>query len=86
MYQGIGALQAIGTRAMRPYSLTLLAEAYGKAEQPEEGLTVLAEALTVVEKTGERYYEAELYRIKGELLLQQFQDLRLGAENSLLRR
>jgi hypothetical protein len=30
---------------------------------------VLAEALTTVDKTGERYYEAELYRLKGELLL-----------------
>ena len=31
----------------------------------------MSEALTLVEKTGERYYEAELYRLKGELLLQQ---------------
>jgi predicted ATPase len=45
-----------------------LAEAYRTAGQPEEGLTVLAEALTVVEKTGERLWEAELYRLKGELL------------------
>ena len=33
---------------------------------------MLAEALTVVDKTGERFYEAELYRLKGELTLQQF--------------
>ena len=39
--------------------------------QAEEGLTVLAEALAVVDKTGERFYEAELYRLKGELTLQQ---------------
>ena len=38
--------------------------------QTEEGLTVLAEALAVVDKTGERFYEAELYRLKGELTLQ----------------
>ena len=50
--------------------LALLAEAYGKAGQVEEGLTALAEALAVVDKTGERYYEAELYRLKGELTLQ----------------
>jgi hypothetical protein len=48
-----------------------LAEAYGKAGQAEEGLAALAEALTVVDQTGERFYEAELYRIKGEFLLQQ---------------
>jgi predicted ATPase len=38
--------------------------------QAEEGLTVLAEALAQVDKTGERYYEAELYRLKGTLTLQ----------------
>jgi predicted ATPase len=46
-----------------------LAEAYGKAGQAEEGLTVLAEALAVVDKSGERFYEAELYRLAGELSL-----------------
>ncbi len=47
-----------------------MAEAHGKIEETEEGLTVLAEALAFVDKTGERYYEAELYRLKGELTLQ----------------
>ena len=42
--------------------------------QPEAGLTVLAEALTLVDKTGERWYEPELYRLKGALLLQQSAD------------
>jgi predicted ATPase len=56
----------------RPHLLALLAEAYGKVGQPEEGLTLLTEALAQVEKTGERFYEAELYRLKGELTLQQF--------------
>ena len=60
-----------GQRLDRPYYLALLAEAYGKVGQTEEGLTVLAEALAVVDKTGERCYEAELYRLKGELTLQQ---------------
>jgi predicted ATPase len=55
---------------LRPHFLALLAEAYGKARQAEEGLTVLAEALAAVNKTGERYYEAELHRLKGELTLQ----------------
>jgi hypothetical protein len=48
-----------------------LAEAYGVLGQIEEGLHVLAEALAAVEKTGGRFYEAELYRLKGELLLGQ---------------
>jgi predicted ATPase len=52
-----------------PRRLLFLVEAYGQAGQPEAGLTVLHEALTIVDKTGERQDEAELYRIKGELLL-----------------
>jgi predicted ATPase len=39
--------------------------------QTEEGLTVLAEALATTNKTEERFYEAELYRLKGELMLKQ---------------
>jgi len=53
----------------RPFFLTLMAEACGKAGQIEQGLNTLAEAMDTVDKTGERWYEAELYRIKGELLL-----------------
>ena len=53
------------------YSLALLAEAHGKARQAKEGLTVLGEALERAYKSGERLHEAELYRIKGELLFVQ---------------
>ena len=69
MHQGMAAYQATGSEVFRPYYLAFLAEAYGKAGQAEEGLTMLAEALTAVHKTGERFYEAELYRLKGELLM-----------------
>ncbi|MGH8064302.1 MAG: AAA family ATPase [Candidatus Entotheonellia bacterium] len=48
-----------------------LAEIYGKAGQAEAGLRVLTEALTAVSKNGERRFEAELYRLQGELLLMQ---------------
>jgi predicted ATPase len=51
-------------------SLAFVAEAYGKAGQPEEGLSVVTEALARAGRTGVGYYEAELHRIKGELLLQ----------------
>jgi predicted ATPase len=50
--------------------LARLAEAYGKAGQTAEGLRVLEEALVAVHNNAERHYEAELYRLKGELLLQ----------------
>src|SRR3970040_2924397 len=71
MRQGLASWQATGAELYRSYWLALLAEAYGKAGQTEEGLTVLAEALAVVNKNSERFYEAELYRLKGELLLMQ---------------
>jgi predicted ATPase len=68
--QGIAAWRATGAELCRPHYLALLAEAHGKAGQAEEGLAVVAEALTMVNKNREREYEAELYRIKGELSLQ----------------
>jgi predicted ATPase len=49
----------------------LIAEAYGQVGQAEAGLAVLAEALALVDKTSERWYEVELYLLKGELLLAQ---------------
>jgi predicted ATPase len=48
--------------------------------QVEAGLTVLGEALTVAETTGERWYEAELHRLQGALLLQQASDQQVEAE------
>jgi predicted ATPase len=71
IHQGLVAHRATGAELHRPYFLSLLAEADGKAGQIEEGLTVLNEALDTVKKTEERNWEAELYRRKGELLLMQ---------------
>jgi predicted ATPase len=68
--QGLEALLAIGQGLMRPHFLGLLAEAYGKLGQAQAGLSILAEALAIVQRTEEHYYEAELYRLKGELALQ----------------
>jgi predicted ATPase len=68
MWRGHDAWQATGAELDRPYFLVLLAEAYGNVGQPNEGLGLLAEAWAVVDK-GERYWEAEWYRLKGELLL-----------------
>jgi|SRR5437773_1940259 len=71
MRQGLAARQATGTELMRPHLLAQLAEALGKTRQPEQGLRVLDEALAVSHRDGERCYQAELYRLKGELLLLQ---------------
>jgi predicted ATPase len=69
--QGLVAYRSTESELHRPYFLALLAEAYGEVGQPEEGLTVLAEALATVDSTKERNWEAELHRRKGELLLLQ---------------
>jgi predicted ATPase len=69
MRRGLTAFRATGAEIALPYFLTRLAEASWKAGQAEEGLSALAEALTLMDKTGERMYEAELYRLKGELVL-----------------
>jgi predicted ATPase len=67
--QGVAGTQASGAKVIRPYWLSLLAEAYGQVGRPEAGLAVLAEALTVVATTETRWWEAELYRLQGDLLL-----------------
>jgi predicted ATPase len=67
--QGLAASQGVGPELMRPCWLALLAEAYSQAGQPEGGLEVLDDALPLVATTGARWWEAELYRLKGELLL-----------------
>jgi predicted ATPase len=70
MHQGLAAIRATGA-VVRPLFLARLAEAYGGIGQAEEGLHRLAEALAAMDHTGERCDEAELYRIKGELLRRQ---------------
>ena len=69
--QGLAAYQATGAELPRTRIVALLAEALGKAGQPEEGITVLEQMLTAVDRTEECDYEAELFRMKGELLLTQ---------------
>ncbi|MFQ6024330.1 MAG: winged helix-turn-helix domain-containing protein [Acidiferrobacterales bacterium] len=69
MRQGLGSYRATGSEFQIPYFLALLANVYGKVGQREEGLSLLNEALDRVERTQERWFEAELYRLKGNLLL-----------------
>jgi len=65
------AYRATGTEAFMPYYTALMARACESAGQVEEGLALLDEAFQIVERTGERWFAAELNRHKGELLLQQ---------------
>jgi predicted ATPase len=82
--EGIAACKARGTQLDRSDQLAMLAEAYTFNGQPEKGLAVLEDALQHVEKTGERYYEAEIYRLYGELLLRRGEQAtrRTGEEES----
>jgi predicted ATPase len=68
---GLAAWRAAGSEVGRSYHLSLLAETYGKVGQAAEGLSAIAEALGFVRTTGESPWQAELYRLKGELLLMQ---------------
>jgi class 3 adenylate cyclase/predicted ATPase len=66
---GLSAYSASGAEVWMPYFLALLAGACDIAGQSEEAVTLLDNALQIVQKTGERWLEAELYRTKGRLLL-----------------
>ncbi|MCE7984358.1 MAG: hypothetical protein DYG89_24555 [Caldilinea sp. CFX5] len=67
--QGIAACQATGAKIDQPYFLTLLAEAYGRVGQVTEGLATLDEALALVQSSRAFFYEAEIHRMRGVLLL-----------------
>jgi len=67
--QGWEIRQAMGAKILQTYVLAILAEAYAYDGQVEEGLSVLAQALTLGRNHGERYYEAELHRLRGALLV-----------------
>jgi TOMM system kinase/cyclase fusion protein len=69
LHQGLAAWRGVGAEYDRSRWLAMLAEAYGKVGQTEAGLTALAEALATAHRTGERWWEVELHRLKGELLL-----------------
>ena len=69
--QGITALQATGQVLLVPYLCTLLADVAAHLGHTADGLQALAEAHTLVEQHDERWWEAEIYRLRGVLLLRQ---------------
>jgi predicted ATPase len=68
---GSSAYRATGAELLMPHYIALLARACEIAGQVEEALTLSVEALQICERTGERWFAAELYRHKGQLLLRQ---------------
>jgi predicted ATPase len=69
--QGMTSLRATGATVYVPYFCALLGEISDYLRHPEDGLQALAEAHTLVEQQEERWWEAEIYRLRGVLLLRQ---------------
>ena len=67
--EGLAACEAGNTAISRPHFLAMLAEALVEAGQFPEALATLNKALAISEYASDRYYESELHRFKGELLL-----------------
>jgi DNA-binding SARP family transcriptional activator/predicted ATPase len=80
----IVAFKASSARLRLPYYLALLAQVYGKAGRVEEGLASIDEALFEARTHNERWWDAELHRLRGEFLLMQGADAS-DAEVALLR-
>ena len=80
MREGLAALRSTGTELYLPYMLALLAEAAGKTGNVEEGLRAVAEAKSIMDRTGERQNAAELNRLQGDLLLLFHQQSRVRRE------
>jgi predicted ATPase len=69
MRRGLAAQLATGAEMAKPYWLSLIAEACHRTGAVHEGLALLEEAEAAVEQTHERCWEAEIYRLRGQLLL-----------------
>ena len=69
LHRSVVAIPEIGVLINTPYYMTLLARAYRQAGRIDEGLRILDDAQKSVEARGERWWEAEVLRLRGELLL-----------------
>jgi predicted ATPase len=83
--QGIAAYRATGAPLLVAYYCTLLADVSAHLGHPAEGLQALAEAHTLVEQHEERWWEAEVCRLRGILLLRQTGTSQVEAEACLQR-
>jgi len=71
--RSLHAQQKVGSRIARTYFLALLADTLLRSDQTDDARAVIAEALPDVEETDERFFEPELHRIHGELLMRRDQ-------------
>ena len=79
--EGLAAFRAAGAEAERPQNLSLLAHACMKTGRLDDGLSALTAALAAADEQGNRHYEAETHRLKGELLLKQDDSNRAEAQD-----
>jgi tetratricopeptide (TPR) repeat protein len=71
MREGLAITHAVGADIGRTEKLCRLAEACMKADRPDDALSAAKEALAAADQQEERYYEPDIHRVKGELLLRQ---------------
>jgi predicted ATPase len=83
--QGIAAYRATGSAMFFPYLCTWAAEAYDHLGHTKDGLQALAEAHTLMEQQEDRWWEAEVSRLRGVLLLRQAGTAQAEAETWLQR-
>ena len=81
MRAALDLMRAAGAEMGRPYFTGMLAEAYGKAGQPAQGLALIEEAVECMNRTGQHVFEAQLHRMKGDLLLAVSRDTPAEAED-----
>jgi adenylate cyclase len=84
MQQALAIEQTMGIACSETGERTLLAGAYDKVGQVDEGLDLLSEAMKIMENTGERHFEIEIHRLKGELLLKSKADPDTSLEGNRL--
>jgi predicted ATPase len=78
--EGLQAYQAMGAKLILASGCYMLADAYQKIGCVQEGVESLAQALALVQQHGEHFWEAELHRLKGDLLLRQSTSQQAQAE------
>jgi predicted ATPase len=81
--QGMAVWREMGTKQAELQHLVMLAESYKTGGQIGAGSSVLAEALAITHTSEDRYYEAEVYRLRGELLFEEGNRFEAAEENFL---
>jgi predicted ATPase len=85
MREGLALLNEMHYRLFAPLTATLLAEREAEAGRVEAGLATLDEQLAAIEQTGQRWFDAEVHRVRGTLLLKLPRRNVAAAESAFLR-